>query len=179
LSGSEPDFSITSDLRDFTSFSAGVAPEQVMSVLTEYYEALGRAITTLFSFAGDDLMVLVNAPVPVEEPALRAVDLAVEMQRSVQELIVCWRARGYQIEFGVSLASGSVGRSAMSRIEIEQADMTNDELSNTRFSRDAATTEGVACNGFRATGATARCTVNRALCVHFSARNSSRNSAAQ
>jgi adenylate cyclase len=104
------------DLRGFTSFSAGAAPEEVMSVLSEYYEALGRTITTfaatLISFSGDGLMVLVNAPVPVEEPALRAIDLAMEMQRSVQELIVCWRARGYQIGFGVGLASGSatVGR---------------------------------------------------------------------
>ena len=104
------------DLRGFTSFSAGVAPEEVMSVLSEYYEALGRVITTfaatLTSFSGDGLMVLVNAPVPVEEPALRAVDLAVEMQRRVQELIVCWRGRGYHIGFGIGLASGSatVGR---------------------------------------------------------------------
>jgi len=104
------------DLRGFTSFSAGVAPEQVMSVLSEYYEALGSVITqfaaTLISFTGDGLMVLVNAPVPVEEPALKAVDLAVEMQRSVQELIVHWRSRGYQVGFGVGLASGAatVGR---------------------------------------------------------------------
>lgn len=104
------------DLRGFTSFSAGVTPEEVMSVLSEYYEVLGRAITTfaatLISFSGDGLMVLVNAPVPVEEPALRAIDLAVEMQRSVQELSACWRARGFQIGFGVGLASGSatVGR---------------------------------------------------------------------
>jgi class 3 adenylate cyclase len=104
------------DLRGFTSFSAGVTPEEVMSVLSEYYEVLGRAITTfaatLISFSGDGLMVLVNAPVPVEEPALRAVDLAMEMQRSVQELSACWRARGFQIGFGVGLASGSatVGR---------------------------------------------------------------------
>ena len=87
-----------------------------MSVLSEYYEALGRAITTfaatLISFSGDGLMVLVNAPVPVEEPALTAVDLAVEMQRTVQELIVRWRARGYHVGFGIGLASGSatVGR---------------------------------------------------------------------
>jgi adenylate cyclase len=104
------------DLRGFTSFSAGVTPEEVMSVLSEYYEVLGRAITTfaatLISFSGDGLMVLVNAPVPVEEPALRAIDLAVEMQRSVQQLSVSWRARGFQIGFGVGLASGSatVGR---------------------------------------------------------------------
>ena len=57
-------------------------------------------------------MVLVNAPVPVEEPALRAVDLATEMQKRVQGLIGGWRSRGYQVGFGIGLASGSatVGR---------------------------------------------------------------------
>ena len=104
------------DLRDFTSFSAGVSPEEVMHVLSDYYEALGRVIAqfaaTLISFSGDGLMVLVNAPVPVEEPALQAVDLAVEMQKCVQELISGWRSRGYQVGFGVGLASGpaTVGR---------------------------------------------------------------------
>ena len=104
------------DLRDFTSFSAGVAPEEVMHVLSDYYEALGRVIAqfaaTLISFSGDGLMVLVNAPVPVEEPALQAVDLAVEMQKCVQELITGWRSRGYHVGFGVGLASGpaTVGR---------------------------------------------------------------------
>jgi class 3 adenylate cyclase len=104
------------DLRDFTAFSARALPEEVMSVLSEYYEALGTIITkyaaTLTSFSGDGLMVLVNAPVPVEEPALRALDLAVEMQRSVQELVVGWRALGHRIGFGVGLAMGpaTVGR---------------------------------------------------------------------
>lgn len=104
------------DLRGFTAFSAKAAPEEVMGVLSEYYDALGRIITryaaTLISFSGDGLMVLVNAPVPVEEPALRAVDLAVEMQRNVQELITEWQARGHRIGFGVGLAMGpaTVGR---------------------------------------------------------------------
>ncbi|MDF2810925.1 MAG: transcriptional regulator [Microvirga sp.] len=104
------------DLRGFTAFSARATPDEVMGVLSEYYDALGRIITkyaaTLTSFSGDGLMVLVNAPVPVAEPALRAVDLAVEMQQSVQELIVGWRARGQRIGFGVGLAMGpaTVGR---------------------------------------------------------------------
>jgi adenylate cyclase len=104
------------DLRGFTSFSAGATPEEVMSVLSQYYEALGRVIAqfaaTLISFSGDGLMVLVNAPVPVEEPALKAVDMAVEMQRTVQSLIRGWRSRGYDVGFGVGLARGpaTVGR---------------------------------------------------------------------
>src|SRR3712207_1170149 len=87
-----------------------------MSVLSEYYEALGRIITrneaTLTSFSGDGLMVLVNAPVAVPEPALRALDMAIEMQETVQGLIGGWRARGHRIGFGVGLAMGqaTVGR---------------------------------------------------------------------
>jgi len=104
------------DLRGFTAFSSRAAPEEVMNILSEYYEALGRVITqheaTLTSFSGDGLMVLVNAPVPVAEPATRAIDMAVEMQRTVQDLVLGWRGRGYRIGFGVGLAMGTatVGR---------------------------------------------------------------------
>lgn len=104
------------DLRGFTAFSAHAVPEEVMKVLGEYYGALGAIITTyqatLTSFSGDGLMVLVNAPVPCPDPALRAAEMAIDMQRAVQRLIVTWRARGYSIGFGVGLAMGSatVGR---------------------------------------------------------------------
>jgi class 3 adenylate cyclase len=104
------------DLRGFTAFSAKAAPEEVMSVLDEYYGALGRIImryeATLTSFLGDGLMVLVNAPVAVPEPALRALDMAIEMQETVQGLIGGWRVRGHRIGFGVGLAMGqaTVGR---------------------------------------------------------------------
>ena len=104
------------DLRGFTAFSARAAPEEVMSALSEYYAKLGSIISTfeaaLMSFSGDGLMVLVNAPVPVPEPALRALDLAVAMQDAVQDLIAGWRARGHRIGFGVGLALGvaTVGR---------------------------------------------------------------------
>ncbi|TGR91754.1 adenylate/guanylate cyclase domain-containing protein, partial [bacterium M00.F.Ca.ET.191.01.1.1] len=67
---------------------------------------------TLTSFSADGLMILVNAPVPCEEPALHAVKMAVDMQDSTQELISDWRQRGYKIGFGMGLAMGwaTVGR---------------------------------------------------------------------
>ena len=72
------------DLRGFTAFSAHAEPEDIMQVLREYYEALGAIITryevTLTSFSADGLMILVNAPVPCEEPALHAVKMAIDMQ---------------------------------------------------------------------------------------------------
>ena len=61
---------------------------------------------------GDGLMLLLNAPVPCPEPALRGVRMALEMQASVQAMIAGWRARGHTIGFGVGLAKGpaTVGR---------------------------------------------------------------------
>ncbi|SEI20806.1 adenylate/guanylate cyclase domain-containing protein [Tardiphaga sp. OK245] len=104
------------DLRGFTAFSAEAAPEQVIQVLSDYYEAVGRVITqheaTLINFTGDGLMVLVNAPVAVSEPELKALDISIEMQNTVQLLMNDWRICGFNIGFGVGLASGAatVGR---------------------------------------------------------------------
>jgi class 3 adenylate cyclase len=104
------------DLRGFTAFSSHAEPEEIMGVLGEYYQALGGIITryeaTLTSFAGDGLMVLVNAPVPCPDPALRAVRMAVDMQDVIQGLILRWREKGHRIGFGIGLAMGPaiVGR---------------------------------------------------------------------
>ncbi|WP_336488435.1 adenylate/guanylate cyclase domain-containing protein [Methylobacterium nigriterrae] len=107
---------IFGDLRGFTPFSAKSAPDEVLQVLAEYFDALGRVIAahgaTLIHFAGDGLMVLVNAPVACSEPGLTAVRLAIAMQDVVQPLVADWRARGYAIGFGVGAAMGpaTVGR---------------------------------------------------------------------
>jgi adenylate cyclase len=104
------------DLRGFTGFAGAAAPEEVMGLLQDYYEALGGIIThyeaTLTCFMGDGVMLLLNAPVPCPDPALRGVEMGVEMQRSVQSLMAGWRARGHAIGFGVGLAKGpaTVGR---------------------------------------------------------------------
>jgi class 3 adenylate cyclase len=105
------------DLRGFTAFSAKAEPEEVMRVLGEYYEALGAIIiryeATLTHFSGDGMMVLLNAPVPCpDNPAVRGVRMAADMQAAVQALIGAWRGRGHTLGFGVGLAKGAatVGR---------------------------------------------------------------------
>ena len=101
---------IFGDLRGFTSFSARAEPDVIMAVLREYYEAVGAAITrheaTLIQFAGDGVMVLVNAPIECENPAHRAVLLAIDLQAAVQTLASNWSARGYAMGFGVGVAMG-------------------------------------------------------------------------
>ena len=104
------------DLRGFTTFSAHAEPEDIMLVLRNYYESLGSIITrfeaTLTNFSADGLMVLINAPVSCAEPATRAVEMAIQMQSTVQGLISNWRERGYELGFGMGLAMGwaTVGR---------------------------------------------------------------------
>ena len=88
---------------------AHAEPEIIMGVLGEYFEAVGSVITryqaTHTGFAGDGVMILVNAPFECDELALRGVRLAVDMQAAVQALIVSWRA-GHAIGFGVGVAMG-------------------------------------------------------------------------
>jgi adenylate cyclase len=98
------------DLRGFTAFSARAEPDVIMAVLREYYEAVGAVTTrheaTLIRFAGDGVMVLVNAPVVCEKPANRAVQLAIDLQLAVQSLAGNWCAAGHAIGFGVGIAMG-------------------------------------------------------------------------
>ena len=72
------------DLRGFTGFSESADPEDVMTLLREYHEAIGASIIkysgTLERYAGDGVMVVFNDPVPVENPALQAVLMALELR---------------------------------------------------------------------------------------------------
>ncbi|WP_245310341.1 cache domain-containing protein [Bradyrhizobium jicamae] len=101
---------IFGDLRGFTAFSARAEPDVIIAVLREYYEAIGavteRHSATLIRFAGDGVMVLVNAPVACDDPAERGVRLAIDMQAAVQSLADSWNARGWAIGFGVGIAMG-------------------------------------------------------------------------
>ena len=98
------------DLRNFTEFSSIVEPEEAMKVLREYYQAIGVLLrhyeATIEHFAGDGLMAYFNDPLPCPDPEIRAVRMAMEMQRDVEKLIVGWRKRGIKLGFGIGISSG-------------------------------------------------------------------------
>jgi len=98
------------DLRGFTAFAETAEPEEVMSVLREYHAAMGELILahegTLERFTGDGMMVFFNDPVPVPNPAERAVLMALAMRERVGELAAKWRRRGDHLDFGVGMAQG-------------------------------------------------------------------------
>ena len=98
------------DLRGFTGFSESSDPEDVMALLRDYHAAIGEIIIkysgTLERFAGDGVMVIFNDPVPVENPALQAVLMALEMRDAIGALTETWRRLGQDIGFGIGIAHG-------------------------------------------------------------------------
>jgi len=99
------------DLRGYTSFNEMADPEEVMAVLRDYHASMGRLILehegTLERFAGDGMMTFFNDPIPIPDPAARAVRMALAMQRAFAGLSEEWRARGHDLHMGIGIAHGA------------------------------------------------------------------------
>ena len=61
---------------------------------------------TLERFAGDGVMVIFNDPVPVENPALQAVRMALDLRKAIGAMIEKWRRLGHDMGFGIGIADG-------------------------------------------------------------------------
>jgi adenylate cyclase len=97
-------------LRGFTGFTESADAEDVMALLRDYHAAIGEIIIkyngTLERYAGDGVMVVFNDPVPVENPALQAVLMALEVRVAIGALTETWRRWGHDIGFGIGIAHG-------------------------------------------------------------------------
>src|SRR5712671_5570887 len=98
------------DLRGYTAFTETAEPEEVLDFLREYHGALGPLVTqfegTLDQFSGDGIMVFFNDPVPIPDPAERALKMAIAMRERAGTLITSWRRRGRELGFGAGIAQG-------------------------------------------------------------------------
>jgi adenylate cyclase len=98
------------DLRGYTAFTETAEPEEVLDFLREYHGALGPLVSqfegTLDQFSGDGIMVFFNDPVPIPDPAARAVNMAVAMREAAVTLVADWRERGRDLGFGAGIAQG-------------------------------------------------------------------------
>jgi class 3 adenylate cyclase len=98
------------DLRGYTAFTETAEPEEVLNFLREYHGALGPLVSqfegTLDQFSGDGIMVFFNDPVPIPDPAERAVKMAMAMRKEAGRLIITWRERGRELGFGAGIDQG-------------------------------------------------------------------------
>ena len=98
------------DLRGFTKFATDCDPEEVIQVLDEFYQALGRSFSrygaTVGAFEADGVMAYFNDPTPIENPAQRAVEMALDLRRPMAALVERWTRRGFDLHFGIGIALG-------------------------------------------------------------------------
>jgi len=110
--GEVQDLSILfSDIRDFTSLSEGMSPDDLVHLLNEYFNAmtqvLYRQAGTLDKYIGDAIMAFWGSPYPQKDHANRACCCALEMKAQLAKLNGQWSARGLrEIAIGIGVNSG-------------------------------------------------------------------------
>jgi len=104
-----------SDIRGFTAWTERAEPDEVATRLNEYFAAMTPLVErhggTLDKFIGDCIMVFFGAPVvaKVEDQALSAVHMALDMQREMNGLAEKWARRGYEpLRIGIGIHTGYV-----------------------------------------------------------------------
>lgn len=102
-----------SDIRDFTSMSEKMPPEDVVSMLNEYFSVMTEIILrnrgTVDKFVGDGIMAVYGAPIHSNNHILQAIKTAIKMRDSMIELNKKWassKSKGFKI--GITINSGEM-----------------------------------------------------------------------
>lgn len=100
------------DLRGFTPYAAAQPSSQVLQVLREYYDAVGEVVSsygaTIKDFAGDGILILVGAPLPVPYHARRALEMARQIRDVGMVLTQRWSTANHPLGIGLGVATGLV-----------------------------------------------------------------------
>ncbi|MGH7820862.1 MAG: adenylate/guanylate cyclase domain-containing protein, partial [Candidatus Binatia bacterium] len=112
---------VACDLRGFTAYTESVPSEEAVGLLEEYYEQVGAAAAayggTIKDHAGDGILVLVGAPIPVPDPPARAVKMAEEIRERASK-VLARRASNLGVGIGVATGPATVGAiAAATRLE--------------------------------------------------------------
>ncbi|HZV47354.1 MAG TPA: adenylate/guanylate cyclase domain-containing protein, partial [Thermodesulfovibrionales bacterium] len=101
------------DLIGFTSLSEKLQPEEVVSILNEYFTEMSKGIFTwqgtLDKFAGDQIMAFWGAPFEQLNHAELAVQCALEVSKTLDELQKKWEKEGKPVlNCGIGINTGEV-----------------------------------------------------------------------
>ena len=100
------------DIRGFTSMSESLEPEQVVSILNEYFSVVYSSIIawngTLDKFIGDAAMAVFNAPNDVEDYVFNAVCAADDIRKNFEPLREKFMSEyGKEVHLGIGINSGT------------------------------------------------------------------------
>jgi len=108
-----------SDIRGFTAMSETMSPDDIATLLTEYFTEMVELVFehggTLDKFMGDAMLALWGAPIVHEDDADRAMQCALDQLTALEKLNRKWKAEGrpelgvgFGINFGEVFA-GNIG----------------------------------------------------------------------
>ncbi len=105
--------SMFADIRGFTAISEQITPQELVTLLNEYFELMVDVIFkyegTLDKFVGDEIMALWGAPISKEDDSERAVLAALEMQTLLQRFNMNQAHKNeHQLHIGIGLNTGEV-----------------------------------------------------------------------
>jgi class 3 adenylate cyclase len=101
------------DIREFTSLSEKLPPEEVVGLLNSFFSAMVKIIHTrqgtVDKFIGDAILAVFGAPIPFENHAFQAVTCAMEMRDALKKLNEDRLAYGQEpLKIGIALNTGDV-----------------------------------------------------------------------
>jgi adenylate cyclase len=104
---------VFSDLRNFTTMSEPLAPEETLGILNHYFSRMAAIVEkhggVVDKYVGDGLMALFGAPVAHPDDADRALRATLEMSEAVDDLNRQWQQRGLpRIEVGIGINTAVV-----------------------------------------------------------------------
>jgi class 3 adenylate cyclase len=98
------------DIRNFSALTDSLEPEEIVHLLDLYLQKMVDVIHkhdgTLNKIVGDGLMIFFGDPVPMEDHASRAVEVAVEMQHKALDLRSEWLSFGHDLAIGIGINTG-------------------------------------------------------------------------
>ncbi len=103
------------DIRNFTLLVQHLAPEELRTFLTEFFDLFAEVIFswkgTLDKFMGDAALVVFGAPVALESPCMSAVSAAIEILQYFEKLKTDWTDRASvfaQVGLGIGISRGEM-----------------------------------------------------------------------
>jgi adenylate cyclase len=102
-----------SDLRNFTTMSEPLAPEETLGILNHYFSRMAAIVEkhggVVDKYVGDGLMALFGAPVAHPDDADRALRATLEMSEALDDLNQQWQQRGLPtIDVGIGVNTAVV-----------------------------------------------------------------------
>lgn len=105
---------LISDIRNFTPLSESLTPEEVISILNEYFSHMIKAIQKhrgiIVDFFGDSVLVFFDPlESPVEEAIRQSVRCGFEMQQSMKQFNLKMKAKDLpELQMGIGINAGDV-----------------------------------------------------------------------